>query len=107
MQKLILNSALTSHQKFVLSLLFLVTFFIGSIHVLALLLGHFKDTVLYEGDYVGLLMFPVSLFALLHLLSKNGFVIKNNELRTAKFVFKIPWRGKKVDLTDKTDISIL
>src|SRR5690606_23503650 len=25
----------------------------------------------------------------------------------AKFVFKTPWKGKKVDLTDKTDISIL
>ena len=107
MQKLILNSALTAHQKFVLSLLFLVTFFIGSIYVLSFLLGHFRDTVLYEGDYVGFLMFPVSLYALLHLLSKNGFVIKNNELRTAKFIFKTPWKGKKVDLSDKTDISIL
>lgn len=107
MKKLILKSALTSHQKFILFMLFIATFLIGSDYVMAFLLGQFTGITLNLADYISLLMFPVSLFALLHLLSKNGFVIKNGQLRTAKFVFGQSWTSKKVDLTDKTDISIL
>lgn len=107
MKKLILKSSLTSHQKFFLSMLFLVLFFIGSIYVLSLFAGLMKDFPLSLRDYISLLMFPISLVAMLNLLSKNGFIIENNELSTAKFVFKIPWSSKKVNLTDKTDISIL
>lgn len=107
MKKLILKSSLTSHQKFVLSLLFLVSFFIGSIYVLSLFAGLMKDSSLNLADYISLLMFPLSLVALLNLLSKNGFIIENKKLMTAKFVFKIPWSSKKVDLNDKSDICIL
>lgn len=107
MTKIILKSNFQAHQKLVLILLFIVTFFIGSLVLLAFLLGAVKVIEMGVWDFVYLMLFPISLYIMLLLLSKNGVVIDNKQLFTSKFIFKKPWYRKKVDMTGMTDISIL
>ncbi|MFD0977045.1 hypothetical protein [Salinimicrobium gaetbulicola] len=107
MTKIILKSNFQAHQKLVLILLFIVTFFIGSLVLLAFLLGPANKIGISVWDYVYLMLFPLSLYIMLLLLSKNGVVIDDNQLFTSKFIFKKPWYRKKVDMAGMTDISIL
>ena len=107
MTKIILKSNFQSHQKLVLILLFIVTFIIGSLVLLALLFGESSLSEWRVGDFIILMFFPLSIFIMVNLLSKNGIVIDNNQLFTSKFIFKKPWYKRKVDMTGMTDISIL
>lgn len=112
MKKIILKSGLTLHQKIILILVFIVTFLIGTIMLLALILKTLKFPEFEEDfiaiDYFLLFLFPLSVFFLLILLSKNGVVIfKNKDIYSAKFIFGKYWFKQKVNLTDITDISIL
>jgi len=107
MTKIILKSNLQSHQKMVLIFFFIVTFFIGSLMLLALLTGAVSELGWTTGDTFHLMFFPLSLFILLNLMSKNGVVIDNNKLYKSKFIFKKVWFKKKVDMSGMTDISVL
>lgn len=107
MEKIILKSGLSGHQKFVLFLLFIVTFFLGSVMFLALIMGWTRDVELGIIDYVLFFFLPLSFLSLLHLLSKDGILIDSNKLFSTKFIFGFPWSKRKADLEGITDISIL
>ena len=112
MKKIILKSGLTIYQRIMLILVFIFTFSIGGIMVLTLLFKILKvpefDQEFVGNDYFYLFFFPVSLFILLIILSKNGILVTNKkDLYSAKFIFGKYWFRQKVDLSDITDISIL
>lgn len=107
MTKIVLKSNFQSHQKLILILFFIVTFIIGSLVLLALFFGAANEVEWRAGDYIFLMLLPLSLYLMLILLSKNGVLIKNNQLFTSKFIFRKPWYKRKVNMAGMTDISIL
>ena len=107
MTNIILKSNFQAHQKLVLILLFVVTFIIGSVGLWEVGCGESSLSEWRVGDFIVVMFFPLSIFILLNLLSKNGIVIEKSELFTSKFIFKKPWHKRKVDMTGMTDISIL
>lgn len=107
MEKIILKSNFSLHQKLVLILLFIVTFIIGIVMFTALIMGWTKEVKLGIVDYVMFFFLPLSFLALLHLFSKNGIIIDGNKLFNSKFIFGFPWSKKQADIKGITDISIL
>lgn len=110
MKKIILDSNFTLHQKIMLIATFIFSFVIGSlslIYVVFMLLNLTESTENFEAaDYFSLFLFPVSIFILLLLLSKNGLIVNKSNLYSAKFIFGKYWFKQKKDLTNITDITI-
>jgi hypothetical protein len=107
MKKIIINSKFSTHQKLVLTVLFLVTFFLGSLSVLAIITGFYRENEAFLMDYITPLLFPLSIYLFILLFSKQGVLFDEGKLKYAEFIFETVFAKKEIDLTNITDISIL
>ena len=64
------------------------------------------ESIFIENEFL-LFFFPLSMFILLQLFSKNGIFIHNENLYNAKYIFGNLWYRRKVNLIEITDITIL
>jgi hypothetical protein len=107
MKKIIINSQFTGHQKFMLSIGFIFTFTIGGFTLFGITYCLIKGISTDVADYIFLLLFPLSIFLFMLLLSKQGIIINNGELKYSQFIFKHPFMKKNIDITNVTDVCII
>ncbi|WP_108868852.1 hypothetical protein [Aquimarina aquimarini] len=110
MKKIIYSSNFTIHQKLILILIFIVTFFLGSLFLFGIIIWSigvpdFQEYSLI--DFSLAILFPISIIILIMLCCKKGIMIKNKKLYRSQFLFGNVILKKEIPLQDSTDISIL
>lgn len=92
-----------------LAVFMIITFIIGlpSLIFLFIELPDQPDYVNGVLDYFFAFLFFVSIYLFMLLFSKQGIITENGKLKYSLFVFGIPFRSKKIELENITDVTIL
>ncbi len=110
MQHFVFKGARTLMHKIMLISSFVFTFILGSIGVLYFLfsfLGFIEVEKFLIGDYISLLLFPLSVYILITILKKEGLSFSEDKLYNTNFLFSKPLKSEEINTNNISDICIL
>ena len=105
MKKVIVDSGLTLHQRFMLSILSICFFLPGAILVYQRLASNSMQQNI--GDLIAGLLLIVSFSVIALLVSKEGILISERKLFNAQFLFGKPYWKSEVKLDGMSDVCII